>query len=80
MEYKRTTSEDDPRGLFQEQIPLSFLELQKAIKKEVTSRSVTGSPPVMMEEEFKYGGLVYVCVCNWQCVEPCIRMLVPCNS
>ena len=51
-------SEDDPRALFQEQIPLSFLELQKAIKKEVTSRSVTGSPPVMMEEEFKYEACV----------------------
>ena len=54
VEYKKNMAEDDPRALFQEQIPMSFLELQKAIKKEVASRSVTGNPPVMVEEEFKY--------------------------
>ena len=72
-------AEDDPRALFQEQVPLSFLEFQKAIKKEVATRAVTGNPPVMMEEEFRYEAVwlcvcacvyvyVYVCLCMCMCI------------
>lgn len=46
--------ENDPKALFQQQVPKSFVELQDRIRDEVTTRASTGdSPPIMDDEQFQ---------------------------
>ena len=54
VEYKANMSENDPKALFQQQIPKSFLDLQDRIREEVAARASTGdSPPIMDDEQFQ---------------------------
>ena len=59
VEYKPDMSVDDPKALFQQKIPASFLNLQYAIREKVAAdkqRSVKSSAkaiPIMDEKTFK---------------------------
>ena len=54
MEYKPEMAESDPKALFQQQIPKSFLDLQDAIRQAVAAYQQRGAVPIMQEEEFKW--------------------------
>lgn len=45
--------EDDPRALFQQLIPQSFLKLQEGIEKSVVSLNAEGKPPIMEDADFR---------------------------
>ena len=54
VEYKKDMPENDPKALFQQQVPKSFLDLQDRIREEVADRAGTGdSPPIMDAEQFQ---------------------------
>ena len=54
VEYKPDMAENDPKALFQQQIPKSFLDLQDAIRQAVASCHHQRAVPIMQEEEFKW--------------------------
>ena len=45
--------EDDPKALFSQQIPKSFLDLQQDIRKLLVDNSERQLPPIMEEEAFR---------------------------
>lgn len=53
MEFKPSMMEDDPKALFQQQIPKSFLDLHVAIRQAVATYHQKGAAPIMVEGEFK---------------------------
>ena len=59
MEYKPDMPQDDPKALFQQKIPVSFLNLQDAIREEIAAyqrqyiESSTKAIPIMDENTFK---------------------------
>ena len=46
-------SETDPKALFQQQIPKSFLDLQSRIREAVHACSRENQSPIMEENEFR---------------------------
>ena len=52
VEYKPDMSETDPKALFQQQIPKSFLDLQGTIRETVADCHMKRAP-IMEEEEFR---------------------------
>ena len=52
VDYKPGMSETDPKALFQQQIPKSFLNLQDAIRDAVAEWQMKRAP-IMEEEEFR---------------------------
>ena len=53
MEYKPEMKENDPKALFSQQIPKSFLDLQQDIRKLLVDNSEKQLPPIMEEEAFR---------------------------
>ena len=53
MEYKPDMKEDDPKALFSQQIPKSFLDLQQNIRKLLVEYSEKQLPPILEEETFR---------------------------
>jgi len=59
VKYKPDLAQDDPKALFQQKIPVSFLNLQDAIREEVAAsqrhsiESSTKAIPIMDEKTFK---------------------------
>ena len=53
VEYKEGCKEDDPKCLFQQQIPKNFLQLQEEIREVVAGYRVSGRIPILEEGEFR---------------------------
>ena len=45
--------EDDPKALFSQQIPKSFLDLQQDIRKLLVDYNERNQPPIMEEDGFR---------------------------
>ena len=45
--------EDDPKALFSQQIPKSFLDLQRDIRRALVSSKEKNRPPIMEEAAFR---------------------------
>ena len=82
MEYKPDLREDDPKALFQQKIPESFLNLQGAIREKVAAyqqQSVRNSAkaiPIMDEKTFKSVVVKWICTCmqSFPCTPAKIRL------
>ena len=46
-------AEDDPKALFSQQIPKSFLDLQQNIRQTLVDLRAKNLPPIMEEEGFR---------------------------
>lgn len=73
VEYKEGCKEDDPKCLFQVQVPQSFLTLQEKVRECVAKYKEDNKIPIMEEGEFRsviivlYYSTVYVgvwCTCH----------------
>ena len=53
VEYRPEKLENDPKALFMQQIPKTFLDLQDAIRKTVAALHQRNAPPIMEEDMFK---------------------------
>ena len=75
MVYKPEMKEDDPKALFMERVPKSFIDLQGAIQRRVEQcqewreahhegmdvYQPDKREPVMNEEEFRYVHMYMIC-------------------
>ena len=52
MDYKPDMNETDPKALFSQLIPRTFLNLQDSIREKVIDLKEKKHPPIMTEEEF----------------------------
>ena len=52
VEYDPDMSEEDPRALFQQMVPQTFLTLQEKVGEKVQELRAEGKPPVMEEATF----------------------------
>ena len=53
VEHKPDMKEDDPKALFSQQIPKSFLDLQQDIRKLLVDYNERNQPPIMEEDGFR---------------------------
>ena len=53
MEYKPDMSETDPKALFQQRVPKTFLSLQEKIQEKVFQLKKDGKAPIMEEADFR---------------------------
>jgi hypothetical protein len=53
VEHKPEMKEDDPKALFSQQIPKSFLDLQQEIRKLLVDYREKQLPPILEEEAFR---------------------------
>ena len=53
VEYRPDMSESDPKALFQQRIPQTFLSLQEQIRVKVSELKAEGKSPIMEDAGFK---------------------------
>ena len=75
VEYKPEMPEGDPKALFQQQIPKSFLDLQVDIRKTIAEYRKQNRTPILNEDEFRYE-LVHMYLIAYMCVRACVHACV----